>query len=792
MTVGIYLGEDYSVVAFKDATVRVIATGPNNEELCRSCVAIDKSGSFTVGNAPYKNWRRYAPNIVVSVQRLMGAAISDPQVQMMKADKDKYPYGIAKMSGGTDESVVVIMNGKEYSPEQISAEILRQLKKDASLKLGGEVTHAVITVPAYFNEKQKAATRRAAQLAGLTVQSLLSQPQAVAISYGADRMAANVDKVFLVYDFGGGSFDLTILVASGGNFIESGTGGDRWLGGDDIERLISEYVLSEAGKANNVNFHKLIEELPERKKFAFQSELKDNVEAAQKELNRSESVTISIFDQLEDEDGSPIDIVVKLTREKYERMIRPLVLRTLHLIDEFLEKAEYPIDTIDKILLAGSTSCIPLVRKMLCDKYGKDKILSSEKPLLAIAEGAAILSHSLGTKVECPHCGKVIPDGTSECSYCYHPLETVQLTSVDEVGSHFLHTTKHKLFVQFPGVTEDNMYELIIDENTPLPCVENRKFYTFVENQKIVGVKLFSDAENNQMEKLGTGYFTIPENLPVHSELQFTFSLNEDETMNVWVRVPATGKTTNVVLSRGALDAHCLESVSQACNRVMNDPNISESKKADFVEKLQKVIDTISTCNYPPESNEWQKLEDSLKPASQVATTRHRYFIQPTDNANNIQYEKIIDENTPLPCEEQIRFFVNKPNQTIISYNLFSGTEDGKIESLGEVFFLIEKGFPLNDRLSIVFCFDEDETLTVRASLDTVKRPVKVILGRGSYDSHCCNVLMKKWKASLSDIINGQELRTKIIMIIKDIIKSNPSPDNPIWQLYVKQLAKYK
>lgn len=242
-TIGIDLGTTNSVVAFKDATVRVIATGPNTEDLCRSCVAVDKSGSFIVGNAPYKNWKRYAPNIVVSVKRLMGAAISDPQVQKMKTDKDMYPYGISKYSGGTEDSVAVIMQGREYTPEQISAEILRQLKNDASVKLGDEVTHAVITVPAYFNEKQKSATRKAAELAGLKVQRLLAEPTAAAISYGADKMSENEDKIFLVYDFGGGTFDLSILVASGGNFIESGTGGDRWLGGDDIDRLLSEYVL---------------------------------------------------------------------------------------------------------------------------------------------------------------------------------------------------------------------------------------------------------------------------------------------------------------------------------------------------------------------------------------------------------------------------------------------------------------------------------------------------------------------------------------------------------------------
>ena len=621
-SIGIDLGTTNSVVAFKDATVRVIATGPNNEDLCRSCVAIDKSGSINVGNVPYKNWGKYAPNIVVSAKRLMGASISDPQVQKMKADKDMYPYGISKMSGGTDESVVVIMNGNEYTPEQISAEILRQLKNDASVKLGGEVTHAVITVPAYFNEKQKSATRKAAELAGLKVQRLLAEPTAAAISYGADKMAADEDKIFLVYDFGGGTFDLSILVASGGNFIESGTGGDRWLGGDDIDRLLSEYVLSEAGKANNVDIHEVINALPDRKKFGFQGELKKEIESVKKALSQSESATISIYDRLENEDGDPIDIEVKLTREKFESMIRPLVQRTLDLIDDLLEKTAYPIDTIDNILLVGGSSCIPLVRKMLCDKYGKDKILSSEKPMLAIAEGAAILSHSLGTDVECPNCGKVIPAGSSECPHCHQSLDRVPPVPGGKGPVEVVHTTKHKCFIQYSDDAGNVKYDKIIEENTPLPCEVNSKFFTLVENQKVIGVKLFSDAENDKKEKLGTGFFTIQENLPVHSELQFTFSLDVDEVMNVRVRVPATGKTTNVVLSRGGKDAHCLEAISPTFDRVMNDPNISDSKKADFVDKLQKVIDTISTCNYSPESDEWQKLEDSLKSASQVATTK--------------------------------------------------------------------------------------------------------------------------------------------------------------------------
>jgi molecular chaperone DnaK len=620
-SIGIDLGTTNSVVAFKDATVRVIATGPNNEDLCRSCVGVDKSGSFAVGNAVYRGWKRYAPNIVVSVKRLMGASISDPQVQKMKQDKEMYPYGIKKMSGGTEESVVVVLNGKEYTPEQISAEILRRLKEDASVKLGDEVTHAVITVPAYFNEKQKTATRKAAELAGLKVQRLLAEPTAAAISYGADKMAADEDKIFLVYDFGGGTFDLSILVASGGNFIESGTGGDRWLGGDDIDRLVSEYVLSEAGKANNVDVHEIINSLPDRKRYAFNGEFKGQIEDAKKTLSQTDSTSIGVYDMLEDEDGNPIDIEVTLTRAKFEEMIRPLVQRTLDLIDELLEKTAYPIDTIDNILLVGGSSCIPLVREMLSAKYGKDKILSSEKPMLAVAEGAAILSHSMGTEAECPNCGKVIPVGSTECPYCHHSLEAVQQVPVEEGGVQVSITTKHKVFIQLSDDADNIEYREIIDENTPLPYEVNHKFHTLVENQKIVGVKLFSDAEDNKMDKLSTGYFTIPENLPVHSELQFTFSLTEDEVMSVKVRVPATGKTTNVVLGRGALDAHCLEAIGPTFDKVMNDQKISDSKKADFVEKLQKIIDNISSNHYDPRSDKWQEAEDSLKSASQVALT---------------------------------------------------------------------------------------------------------------------------------------------------------------------------
>lgn len=366
--------------------------------------------------------------------------------------------------------------------------------------------------------------------------------------------------------------------------------------------MISEYVITEAGKANNVDLHEILESLSDKKKFAFHGEFKNEIDSAKKALSQSESASISIFDQIEDEDGNTIDIDVTLKRDKFESMIRPLVQRTLDLIDDLLDKTAYPIDTIDNILLVGGTS-VPLIRKMLCDKYGKDKILSSEKPMLAIAEGAAILSHSLGTEVECPHCGKAIPAGTSECPYCHKSLEAVQQVSVEEGGVQVSHTTKHKLFIH----------------------------------------------------------------------------ISEDE--------------------------------------------------------------------------------------------------------NNVVFEKVIDENTPLPCEAKRNFKINKPNQSIICYKLFTDGESSK-ELIGTVFFLVEKGFPMNENLRITFNLNEDATLMVHASIAHIKRPVKVILGRGALDDHCCTFLLKKWQESLSDSIHGLEIRSKIQMIIKEILNTNLSPEDSRWIMY--------
>lgn len=597
--IGIDLGTTNSVVAFKDVSVRTIQTGANNEDLCRSCVALDKSGNFIVGNSVYSAWKRHAPNIVVSAKRLMGAAISDSNVQKMKADKHSYPFGIQKLSGGTEDSVAILLHGKEYTPEQISAEILRALKNDANNKLG-DVEFAVITVPAYFNEKQKSATKKAAKLAGLKVLQLLAEPTAAALSYGFDNLSPDEDKTLLIYDFGGGTFDLSILTAAGDQFVETGAGGDRWLGGDDIDVIVSDYVKSKIEESCGMSLSDILEDKSDKEVKEFTAGLKSDVENAKKTLSQSTSATIFVSNYLEDTDGEPIDDIT-ISRDTFESLIRPLVQRTIDLIEELLTKTNLSANDLSNILLVGGSSCIPLVKRMLIEKYGEKKVLSSEKPMLAIAHGAAVLAASIDTS-------KWKDDEDNDFDENAAPSE-----------GPVVYTSKHNYFIQIERNGNKEL-EKIIEDQTPLPFTSSRQFSTTVNDQKIIEIKLFSDAEDGTYDKLASGFVTISENLASGSKLHFTFNLDEDENLRVKVKIVDTGKNTQVVLGRGDKDSSCLSEISSSIEDVMTGDEISDAKKTSFIAKVQSIIEVIEKSHLKSDDNKWLELEQQVRTAKQLAS----------------------------------------------------------------------------------------------------------------------------------------------------------------------------
>ena len=320
------------------------------------------------------------------------------------------------------------------------------------------------------------------------------------------------------------------------------------------------------------------------------------MEECKKTLSQVENATVFFSDFLENEDGDPVDDLV-VSRQTFESLITPLIKRTIDLIEELLEKTGIPMDTIDNILLVGGSSCIPLVKKMLSDKYGADKVLSSEKPMLAIAEGAAILAQSL-------------PSGEEAMS--------VADTNVEPQGNSIgvVLTTKHQTFIQLENPDGSHRMEKIIDSQEVLPFEANKKFRTVIDNQKIVEVKLFTDSENGSFSKTASGFFTISESLPAMSDLNFTFNLDEDETMTAKVKVVKSGKVTEIRLGRGQNDSSCLSELSQKINDILGNNQISDDKKVTFISEMQKIIDTINKNNYSPTDTRWEDFESDIRSAN--------------------------------------------------------------------------------------------------------------------------------------------------------------------------------
>lgn len=578
--IGIDLGTSNSVIAFKDTAVKIIRN-KENEELTRSCIGLRKE-EILVGRTAYQLLKTDPINTILSVKRLMGGAIKDKMVQDM-IESPYYKYGITSLKGGTEDAVAVILGGKQYTPEQLSSEILKKLKRDAEEKLGDEVTHAVITVPAYFTEKQKNATRIAAQLAGLKVQKLLAEPTAAAIAYGVDNLKAGDAKTVLIYDFGGGTFDLSILNIVDGQYMEAGTGGDRWLGGDDLDRALQAHILKRISADYKIkNIDALIEKLDQRKRYQFDAQFRDNVENIKIQLSSSMSAQL-IMDGFEDENGEWIDFDITIKREEFEKLVKPFVERSIELIENLLKEVGYDISMIDNILLVGGTSCIPLIKEMLSKKYGSNKIKVSEKPMLAIAEGAGILSHRLGDEYEPPLDGEI---AVAEISY----------------------STNHNYYIE---VTDGNnlKMERVIEKQTPLPTEVFKNFKTTTNNQKIVRVSIQSDVEGGGHEKQLIGFYLIEENLPIDSELTFDFKLDIDEIFSV--NVFPKGKrhqSKQIVLGRGSAGTKALQTIDDLIARSVKEYQTVDGEEA-FLKYISHQIKEIETRGaIEIEENKWHEI----------------------------------------------------------------------------------------------------------------------------------------------------------------------------------------
>ena len=576
MAIGIYLGESKSAIAFKGFEVQIIRN-KENEEFTPNYVSLRKD-ELIVGRTAYQLLKTDPINTVHSIRKLIGLSIKDKIVQDM-IESPYYEFEIAALKGGTEDAVAVILGGKQYTPEQLSSEILKKLKRDAEEKLGDEVTHAVITVPAYFTEKQRNATRVAAQIAGLKVQKLLAEPTAAAIAYGVDNLKTGDTKTVLVYDFDSNSLDLTILNIVDGQYMEAGTGGDRWLGGDDLDKALQTHILKRISQDYNISdIDKLIEKLDQRKRYHFDAQFRNNVKDIKNELILSSTATF-IMDGFEDENGHWIDFVLTITREEFEKLAKPFVERSIELIENLLKEVGYDMTMIDNILLVGEVSCIPLVKQMLSKKYGIKKVNISDNPMLVKAEGAGILSQRLGDE--------------------YEPVYK------ESAGGELFYSTQHNYYMKI----ENGRYDKLIEKSFPLPCNMVKTYRTTKSNQLLFKFQIYADVENGVKEKQTLGFFIIEEELPIGSEISFEFNLDLDEIFEVYAYPKANkSQRREIFLTRGGKDSKTLDFLASTIEKVEKG-RYSKKGKDWFYNSIKyqiQRINSLGTDNH--DSVKWDEI----------------------------------------------------------------------------------------------------------------------------------------------------------------------------------------
>ena len=618
--IGIDLGTTNSVIAVVDVGGPRILHNKEGEPMTPSIVSA-KDGEIIVGT-PAKRRLPIAPqDTIYSIKRIMGRAFTDTEV--VKTMKE-VSYKIVEPSRGTKDKAHVIMGGIEYSPIDISSMILAKLKKDAEYVLGEEVTHAVITVPAYFNEIQKFATREAGRKAGLTVMRILDEPTAAAIYYSIETNAGE-PKTILVYDLGGGTFDISILTVAAGLISPMGLKGDMWLGGDDFDQVIVNHVIERIKSEKGID---------PTKNMKFLAKLKQDAQKAKEELGASKSADI-VIDYLKNADGENVDCEIQITREQFEQLIDPIIKKTHDMISMALESVSLNDSDIDFVVMAGNSTLVPKIQNDIELRFGKDKVKRIIHPKQCVALGAAIAA-GLAAGISCPVCNQLITDENETiCSNCNTSLEAV---AQNEITCNYCgkntpadqNTCKHcnKPLAVIPessvapynfGIqSEGDKFNIFIrkGDSYPMPAdkIVMQTFFTRFFNQRCVSIPVFggehTDVASNN-EKQGEAVAILPSNSPKDTPIRIKLWLNKDGIFDLTVHL-STGEEVPAFILRGEADQRAVELLISIEQKVFSKGTTLDKEKKKGIEKLMdEMLKCISDKNYENAENtagEIQKL----------------------------------------------------------------------------------------------------------------------------------------------------------------------------------------
>ena len=492
--IGIDLGTTNSVVAVVEGGKPKVIPTAEGGNICPSVVATNKNGERLVGQLAKRQSVTNPENTIYSVKRLIGRHFDDAEVQR---DTKLMPYKIVKAG----EGVKVVMKDKEYTPQEISAFILEKLKKDAESYLGEKVTKAVITVPAYFNDSQRQATKDAGQIAGLEVERIINEPTASALAYGLDK---HKEGKVAVYDFGGGTFDITILDIGDGVFEVLSTGGDTHLGGDDLDQCLMDWIVDDFKKDEGVDL---------RNDAMALQRVKEAAEKAKIELSTNMESEINLPFITADANG-PKHLVKKLTRAKLEQLTGDLVEKTVGISKDVVRDAKIEMADIKEVILVGGQTRMPLIQETVKKIFGKTP--SQEvHPDECVALGAAIQ-------------GGVMTGEVKDLLL----LDVTPLTlGLETLGS-----------VMTP----------LIEKNTTIPASKSQIFSTAADNQTSVEIHVLQGERSMAADNRTLGRFILdgippaPRGIP---QVEVTFDLDANGILNVKAVDKASGKEQKITIT---------------------------------------------------------------------------------------------------------------------------------------------------------------------------------------------------------------------------------------------------